>query len=112
MLARLRDHQVEFEGMGVRHLGLFGSQVRGDADEASDVDVAVVFDEAVHEEGLAYFACRQRVADRLSVILAAEIDLSDEAMQRPLVREAYETDRVYAFKRPGPPVPGHRRLLG
>jgi uncharacterized protein len=96
-LACLRAHQAEFENMGVRHLALFGSQVRGEADDASDVDVAVVFDESAHREGLAYFARRQRVADRLSAILAAEVDLSDEAMQRPLVREAYEADRVYAF---------------
>lgn len=47
--------------------------------------------------GLEYFARRQRVADRLAAILAVEVDLSDEAMQRPGVRDAYETDRIYAF---------------
>ena len=96
-LARLRAHQAEFEGMGVRHLALFGSQVRGDANVTSDVDVAVVFDESMRVAGLAYFARRQRVTDWLSAILAADVDLSDEAMQWPLVREAYEADRVYAF---------------
>ena len=96
-LARLRAHRAEFEGMGVRHLALFGSQARGEADEASDIDVAVVFDDATQAEGLAYFARRQRVANRLSAILAAEVDLSDEAMQRPMVRASYEADRVYAF---------------
>ena len=96
-LARLRAHQAEFEGMGVRHLALFGSQARGNADETSDVDVAVVFDETTRGTGLAYFARRQRVADRLSATLAAEVDLSDEVLQRPSVREAYEADRVYAF---------------
>ena len=96
-LARLRAHQAEFEGMGVRHLALFGSQARGEANDASDIDVGVVFDEAARAEGFAYFARRQRVADRLSVILAAEVDLSDEAMQRPHVRASYEADRVYAF---------------
>ena len=96
-LARLRAHRAEFEGMGVRHLALFGSQARGEADDASDIDVGVVFDEAARVEGFAYFARRQRVADRLSAILAAEVDLSDEAMQRPHVRASYEADRVYAF---------------
>lgn len=96
-LDRLRAHRAEFEGMGVRHLALFGSQARGEADNASDIDVAVVFDEAARVKGLAYFGRRQRVADRLSAILAAEVDLSDEAMQRPLVLASYEADRIYAF---------------
>ena len=96
-LARLRAHQAELEGMGVRHLALFGSQVRGEADDISDIDVAVVFDKTADTAGLAYFGRRQRVADRLCEILAAEVDLSDEAMQRPMVRISYQADRVYAF---------------
>ena len=83
--------------MGVRHLSLFGSQARGDARAASDVDLGVAFDERVRADAMAYFGHRQRVADRLAAILDAEVDLSDEAMQRPDVRERYEAERVYAF---------------
>ena len=96
-LARLRAHRAEFEGMGVRHLALFGSQVRGEADEASDIDVGVVFDDTVRADALAYFGHRQTLADRLTNLLGVEVDLSDEAMQRPDVRERYELDRIYAF---------------
>lgn len=97
MLARLRAHRAEFEGMGVQHLALFGSQVRGESDDASDVDVDVVFDDAMRADAPAYFGHRQTVADRLASLLGVDVDLSDEAMQRPNVRERYEVDRVYAF---------------
>ena len=96
-LARLRGHRAELETMGVRHLSVFGSRARGDAGATSDVDLGVAFDEKVRADALAYFGHRQRVADRLAAILDAEVDLSDEAMQREAVRERYEAERVYAF---------------
>lgn len=97
ILSRLRDHRAELEAMGVRRLALFGSQARGDARAASDVDLGVAFDDEVRMDALAYFGHRQRVADRLVAILGTEVDLSDEAMQREGVREYYEAERIYAF---------------
>ena len=44
MLATLRDHQAELEAVGVVHLRLHGSVARGDASEASDVDLIADFD--------------------------------------------------------------------
>ena len=46
---------------------------------------------------MTYFGVRQRLQDRLAAILDTEIDLSDEDMQRPAVRETYQAGRVYAF---------------
>ncbi len=43
-IATLRRHRRELEELGVRHLALFGSVVRGEAHEASDVDVLVELD--------------------------------------------------------------------
>ena len=97
VLSRLRGHRAELEAMGVRRLALFGSQARKDARSTSDVDLGVAFDERVRADALAYFGHRQRVADRLAAILDAEVDLSDETMQREGVRERYEAERVYAF---------------
>ena len=46
---------------------------------------------------MTYFGVRQRLQDRLTAILDTKIDLSDEDMQRPAVRETYQAYRVYAF---------------
>lgn len=40
----LQEHASEITALGVRHLGLFGSFVRGEAGPESDVDLLVDFD--------------------------------------------------------------------
>ena len=97
LLVRLRPHRRELGGMGVRRLGPFGSRARGEAGDAADVDIAVIFDASVRRDALAYYGIRQRVVERLSAILGLRVDLSDEAMQRETVREQFERDRIYAF---------------
>ncbi len=44
ILKRLEEHRDAIRGYGVRRLGLFGSQARGEASEASDLDFVVEFD--------------------------------------------------------------------
>lgn len=43
VLSRLQEHSEEIRALGVRRLGLFGSFVRGQQDEESDVDILVEF---------------------------------------------------------------------
>lgn len=38
------EHQAQIRALGVKRLGLFGSFVRGEQDEDSDVDLLVEFD--------------------------------------------------------------------
>ena len=40
IIATLRAHEEELRRAGIRHLSLFGSIARGDAEAASDVDLA------------------------------------------------------------------------
>jgi len=40
MIAILRAHEMELRDSGTRHLSLFGSVSRGEADSDSDVDLA------------------------------------------------------------------------
>ena len=87
----------QIEAIGVKHLALFGSYSTGDKTAASDIDIGVAFDQAVKRKTMTYFGVRQRLQDRLAAILDTEIDLSDEDMQRPAVRETYQAGRVYAF---------------
>lgn len=44
-LIKLREHLAEFRALGARRIGVFGSFVRGEAREDSDVDVYVEFDD-------------------------------------------------------------------
>lgn len=97
IVERLRAHQAEFEAMGVKHLALFGSHSTGRQASGSDIDIGVAFDPSVKARTMAYFGVRQRLQDRLAAILDAEIDLSDEDMQKPPIRETYQADRKYAF---------------
>ena len=97
IVERLRAHQAELEAMGVRHLAVFGSYATGHQSDTSDIDIGVAFEEAVKRKAMSYFGVRQRLQDRLAAILDAQIDLSDEDMQRPDVRDNYQADRLYAF---------------
>ncbi len=97
IVQRLRAHQAELEAMGVKHLALFGSYSAGQQTGTSDIDIGVQFDQAVKRKTMTYFGVRQRLQDRLTAILDTDIDLSDEDMQKPAVRENYQTDRLYAF---------------
>jgi predicted nucleotidyltransferase len=45
-IATLRAHEDELRRAGIRHLSVFGSVARGDAEAASDVDLAAEFDPA------------------------------------------------------------------
>lgn len=43
VFALLRQHRSEIEGYGVASIGLFGSFVRGEQQDSSDVDILVQF---------------------------------------------------------------------
>ena len=44
VLSYIQKHQAQIRAFGVSKLGLFGSFVRGQQDENSDIDVLVEFD--------------------------------------------------------------------
>ena len=43
IIRRLKDSEAQIRDLGVRRLALFGSFVRGDGDDESDVDLLVQF---------------------------------------------------------------------
>jgi len=93
IIGRLRSHEAELRGMGVRRLSLFGSVARGDADGDSDVDLAAELDE--HRPiGLFQFAALQV---HLAALLEANVDLVSEPIERPRLRARVEQDRVLVF---------------
>jgi uncharacterized protein len=46
IVGALRAHEAELRRAGICHLSLFGSFARGDAEAASDIDLAAEFDPA------------------------------------------------------------------
>ena len=70
-IAILRAHADELRGRGVTRLALFGSCLRGDAREDSDIDLLVDLDPA-HELSLIDFADLRL---RLSDLLGRDVDL-------------------------------------
>jgi uncharacterized protein len=93
VIATLRQHQVELEAAGVVHLRLHGSVARGDASEASDVDLIADFDDARK------YSLLDRVAleNRLSEVLGVPVDLSPAVTLKDPVRRRAVREAVLAF---------------
>ena len=74
-------------------LALFGSAVRGDGDEASDIDVLVEFEPA-HVPGLAFF----RIERELSAVLGRRVDLNTRGFLCDHIRDEVlrEAEDIYA----------------
>jgi uncharacterized protein len=93
VIATLREHRAELEAAGVVHLRLHGSVARGDASNASDVDLVADFDSARE------YSLLDRVAleNRLSEILGVPVDLSPAAAVKDPVRQRAAREAVLAF---------------
>jgi uncharacterized protein len=77
----LQDHSRELAGCGVRTVGLFGSVVRGEANEQSDVDILVEF-----QAGAKTFQNFNRVCDLLERELGSGFDLVTPEGLSPHIR--------------------------
>lgn len=55
VLDRLREREAELRKLGVESLSLFGSVARGEENDASDIDLAVKFNQDIIPQRLAYF---------------------------------------------------------
>ena len=77
---------------GVRRLALFGSVIRDDFDDESDVDVLVEFQPG-STIGFAFFSLQES----LSQIFGRQVDLSTPGFLSPRIRERvqHEAQRVY-----------------
>jgi predicted nucleotidyltransferase len=86
----LKTHKKEIsERFAVRALGLFGSYALGAAGAASDVDIAVEFDEPTfdHYMDLKFY---------LEELLGSEVDLVLADSIKPRLKPYVEKDMIYA----------------
>jgi predicted nucleotidyltransferase len=77
----LSEQRAELAEFGVRSLEIFGAVARGEAADASDVDLLVGFDRAI---GLFHFF---RVQHRLEEILGCRVDLVMREAVKPQLRD-------------------------
>jgi predicted nucleotidyltransferase len=89
VLRILGEHQPEFQQYGVNSLAIFGSVARGTANDASDVDILVEFNQPV---GLFEFA---RLKLRLEKLLQHSVDLATLEALRPELRETILKEAVH-----------------
>jgi predicted nucleotidyltransferase len=84
-------------GLPVKRLGLFGSAVREDFSEGSDVDVLVMFDLA---ESADLFNSYFDLKEQLEAVFRREVDLVvDKRFKNPVLRESIDRTRVVVYER-------------
>lgn len=93
VIATLRAHEDELRRVGIRHLSLFGSVARGDAEADSDVDLAAELDPEARI-GLFALGALER---RLTELVGRRVDLLPEPVEKPRLRANIDRDRRHAF---------------
>lgn len=88
VLRVLEDHRDTIRGYGVRRLGLFGSAVRGENTETSDLDFIVEFDDLSFNNymDLSFF---------LEDLFECEVDLAISEDIKPIIRPRILEEAVY-----------------
>ncbi len=86
IIERIRPHRARLAELGVSSLSLFGSVARGDATEASDIDLLVRF------EGRATFDRYMDLKLFLEDLLGRRVDLVTEQAPREEVRAQVEQE--------------------
>jgi predicted nucleotidyltransferase len=93
VIATLRAHEAELRRTGIRHLSLFGSVARGDAEADSDVDLVVDFDPAAEMDLIRLVALERHIGETLG----RSVEILPEPIENPRLRANVERDRVIAF---------------
>jgi predicted nucleotidyltransferase len=98
LLAILRAHEAELRTRGVEAITLFGSLARGEATDASDVDLAIRPSAGFSSGGFDHFGRLEALRERLAVLLGCDVDLVEEPAVRPRLRRVVITQEgVRAF---------------
>ena len=93
IIARLKAEETALRRLGVRHIALFGSVARGEATEASDIDILVDLQPDVPIGVFEYVGLTQFIEDLFPV----PVDVANHARLKAHVRPNAEREAVYAF---------------
>lgn len=89
VLETLGQHRDDLHRLGVRRLGLFGSVVRGELTEASDLDFVVELDPKT-------FDVYMDVKEYLQQLFGCRVDLVIASALKPQLRPRILQEAVYA----------------
>jgi uncharacterized protein len=92
VIAKLKQHEAELRRLGVEHLYLFGSTVRGEAREDSDVDL--FFD---YERGKLGLFELMDVKEETSRILGRKADIMTRDSLHKVLRSRIEASALQVF---------------
>lgn len=87
ILATIRANEARLRELSVRELALFGSFVRGDAADDSDIDFLVEFDEKMFDN---YIDTKHL----LKTLFGRRVDLGSKANIKPRLRERILSEAV------------------
>jgi predicted nucleotidyltransferase len=93
VIATLRAHEAQLRKTGIRHLSLFGSVARGDAEANSDVDLAAEFDPAAEMDLIRLVALERQLGEKLGRL----VEILPEPVENPRLQANVERDRLIAF---------------
>ena len=87
ILTTIRANEARLRELSVRELALFGSFVRGDATDASDIDFLVEFDEKTFDN----YIDTKRL---LEALFGRRVDLGSKRNIKPRLRERILSEAV------------------
>ncbi len=88
----LKKHETELrKRYGIKRLGIFGSYLRGEAKEKSDLDILVEFEQDA-DIGLLKFVGMENY---LSDLLGVKVDLVDKSALKPRIGKHILKEVVY-----------------
>jgi hypothetical protein len=92
VIRRLKQHEADLKRLGVEHLFMFGSTVRGEAREDSDVDL--FFD---HPEGSIGLFELMDIKAAAAAILECKTDIMTRRSLHHVLRERIERSAMQVF---------------
>ncbi|HZU88759.1 MAG TPA: nucleotidyltransferase family protein [Stellaceae bacterium] len=89
----MRAHEAELRAAGIIRLALFGSVARGESRPDSDIDLLVTLDDRRELSLLDVIGIENRLAD----LLGQRVDLVEDGMLEPRLRQSVEREIIRAF---------------
>jgi predicted nucleotidyltransferase len=94
-LSKLRENKKQLSVLGIAHVGLFGSVARNEADEHSDIDIAVQLDPEKLKTMNIYSFCK--LQGYIGSLFDKKVDLIDRDWAAPTVQKQIDASIIDAF---------------
>lgn len=95
ILGLIKSNHETIQDFGVSRIGLFGSYVRGDQEENSDIDLIVQF-----EEGKKSYFKFFKLSEYLEGLFDKKVDLLTDLGISPLIKPKIEKEIIYVSFNP------------